>query len=325
MISVIIPVYNAEKTIAKCLDSILLQDYDDIEIIAVDDGSEDGSYEILMHYKAKDCRLKVFSQQNKGVSYARNKALDAAQGDYVMFVDSDDTIQPNACSTALCNMKDDVDMVIFGLNIYRGDKLLRTPHLTTKKIQFRSSINVYWELRKINLGPCNKLYKRSLIKKKFDTTVSLGEDTLFVIEYMKNISVIKCLEECLYNVRLDNDNSLNRKYRDDRLEQLIYVRNFEVEALNDIYGNFLDYRIYNEYFLDLHVILTGLFYHGIDCKIKKIKENITKFNYTYIYGKTHFVSIYYRIFSKLVSSHHDVLLYVLLRLRLIIEKCFVRR
>lgn len=325
MISVIIPVYNAEKTLANCLDSVLSQDYKDIEIIAVNDGSLDNSHEILMHYKAIDCRIKVLSQQNSGVSCARNKALDVAQGEYIMFVDSDDTIQSNACSKALCSMKDDVDMVIFGLNIYRNGKLLRTPHLETRKFKLRNSIDAYWNLRKINLGPCNKLYKKSLIKKQFDTTLSLGEDTLFVLEYMKNVRDVSCLENCLYNVRLDNENSLNRKYRDNRLDQLIYVRNHELVAINDIYGNTSDSRIYEEYFLDLHVILTGLFYHNVDSKLNKIRENVAKFNYGSVYYKTNFSSIYYRIFSRFVSSHRIFLLYMLLRLRLIIEKIFLTR
>lgn len=325
MISIIIPVYNSEKTLSRCLDSVLAQDYEDIEIITVNDGSTDNSQIILKYYQNVDSRVKILVQPNSGVSYARNKALDVAKGEFVMFVDSDDTIQPNTCSKALSGMKDDVDMVIFGLNIYRNNKLLRTPHLKTTTYELRDSIDIYWELRKINLGPCNKLYKKYLIKKFFDTTLSLGEDTLFVIEYMKSVRVVKSLSDCLYNVFLDNNNSLNRKYREDRLEQLIYVRNKELLVLNDLYINNSDSRIYEEYFLDLHVILTGLFNHGIDHKVAKIAVNVKKFEYNSICEKTNFQSFYYRIFSRLVSNEMNRLLYLLLRIRVIAEKYLISR
>lgn len=324
MISIIVPVYNSENTLKKCLDSLSVQDYSDIEIIAVDDGSTDGSKEILLECQKHDKRIKVLSQPNKGVSCARNRGIEMSRGEYVMFVDSDDTIQPNTCSKVLSVMCPEVDMVIFGLNIYNKNNLLRTPHLRTTRYELRKNIGIYWELRKINLGPCNKLYRKSLIKEYFDTTLSLGEDTLFVLDYMKNVNIIECLSDCLYNVSLDNVNSLNRKYRENRLEQLICVRNKEVENLSDIYKNNSDSRIYEEYFLDLHVILTGLFFHNVEHKIQKIKNNVDKFDYRSIYTKTNFSSLYYRLFSRLVSNHIYNLIYVLIRFRLLFERLLLK-
>ena len=96
-ISVIIPVYNVEKYLRECLDSIVNQTFKDIEIICVDDGSTDKSLEILREYEQKDKRIIVISQPNKGVSTARNIGMQQATGKYMMFVDSDDYITQNAC------------------------------------------------------------------------------------------------------------------------------------------------------------------------------------------------------------------------------------
>ena len=96
-ISIIIPVYNVEKYLHECLDSIINQTFKDLEIICVDDGSTDKSSEILEEYEQKDKRFTVISQPNKGVSAARNRGMQQAKGKYIMFVDSDDYIASNAC------------------------------------------------------------------------------------------------------------------------------------------------------------------------------------------------------------------------------------
>ncbi len=101
LVSVIIPVYNVEKYLSVCLDSVITQDYANLEVILVDDGSPDNCGEICDGYAAKDSRIKVVHKQNGGLSSARNSALDIMKGDWVMFVDSDDEIKPNMISTML--------------------------------------------------------------------------------------------------------------------------------------------------------------------------------------------------------------------------------
>lgn len=96
MVSIILPVFNAERFLSQCLDSILRQTYQDWELIAVDDGSKDGSMEILKSYEKRDLRIHIISKKNEGVSIARNIALEHAHGDYVYFVDSDDIVMPEA-------------------------------------------------------------------------------------------------------------------------------------------------------------------------------------------------------------------------------------
>ena len=95
MISIIVPVYKAEKYLSRCVDSILGQTYKDLEVILVDDGSPDGSGVLCDAYAAKDSRVRVIHKENGGVSTARNVGLDAAGGDYISFVDSDDYVDPD--------------------------------------------------------------------------------------------------------------------------------------------------------------------------------------------------------------------------------------
>ena len=100
-ISVIIPIYNAALFLSQCLDSVLHQTYKDLEILCVDDGSTDHSRELLSQYEASDHRIKLFFQENLGASMARNLALRHAAGDYLMFVDSDDWLEPDTCQISI--------------------------------------------------------------------------------------------------------------------------------------------------------------------------------------------------------------------------------
>lgn len=323
MISIIVPVYNAHNTLRRCLDSILKQDFKDIQIIAINDGSSDDSLDILKEYALLYKRIDVINQENQGVSVARNNGIAAAKGEFIMFVDSDDYIEPRTCSNLLKYFKSDVQLVIFGLNIYKEDKLLRTPHLSTKSINLKDNIDYYWNLRTINLGPCNKVYRRSLIKRGFDTSLSLGEDTLFVLEYLKEVNKVQIVSDCYYNVSLDNSGSLNRKYREDRLEQLITVRDKEVIILNELYPNSKDRRIYEEYFRNLHVILTNIVRMNIEDKYKIIKNNMLRFKYPYSYVK--FSSFYYSIFAYLVVNRMYLTTYFLIILRVMVENLLIRK
>ena len=114
LISVIVPVYNVEKYLDNCVMSILDQDYQNIEIILINDGSTDNSLAICHSYVGKDKRVKLFSQKNQGLSAARNLGIQKANGEFVMFVDSDDYVEPSYCSAALsCQQKYDADIVFF--------------------------------------------------------------------------------------------------------------------------------------------------------------------------------------------------------------------
>ena len=114
-ISVIVPVYNVEKYLARCIDSILDQSFADFEVILVDDGSPDKSGEICEYYKAQDNRIVVIHQNNEGQASARNRALDIAKGEYISFIDSDDYVHPDMFSTLIRIITESKsDLVLFG-------------------------------------------------------------------------------------------------------------------------------------------------------------------------------------------------------------------
>ena len=119
MISVVIPIYNTEKYLSKCLESIINQTYQNLEIICVDDGSTDSSPKILEEYSKKDSRIKILSQPNSGQGVARNRGIDEASGDYIFFCDADDSLEPSAFEILVSKIeKTGADFVFFEANIY---------------------------------------------------------------------------------------------------------------------------------------------------------------------------------------------------------------
>lgn len=166
--SIIIPVYNSEQYLKRCLDSVIAQTHTDFEIICVDDGSTDKSFDILTRYKLKEPRLKVITQSNSGQGSARNRALGVAQGEYIYFLDSDDYIDSTLLEEALKIFKEtDVDLVCFNTEVCgdSGNRLFkrakRYAQLTLSGLleftpQVKDTTNVYlW----------NKVFKSDLIKK----------------------------------------------------------------------------------------------------------------------------------------------------------------
>ncbi|HJD96893.1 glycosyltransferase, partial [Mailhella massiliensis] len=112
-LSVIIPVYNVEKYLARCLDSVLAQSFSDMEIICVDDGSTDSSPDILRAYAARDARIRLIHQKNRGIAAARNAGLDAAAGRYVAFVDSDDAVTPDIYKSIFSHCPEEAEGICF--------------------------------------------------------------------------------------------------------------------------------------------------------------------------------------------------------------------
>lgn len=197
MISVIVPVYNAESTLRRCVDSILKQSYQSFEIILIDDGSEDLSGRICDDYGKKDDRIIAIHQNNQGVSVARNRGLDIAKGEFITFIDSDDYVES------------DYLMVLFSGMVSYGVDICMTSLLVNEGIVDRGTrLNSNSEIISAilgdnfgnNAGPFNKLFKRSIIGSlRFDKHVYLGEDTLFDVEYAKRCNNGVFINETLYH------------------------------------------------------------------------------------------------------------------------------
>lgn len=212
LISIIIPVYNGERFIVRCLDSIKNQTYEEIEIIVVDDGSIDNSYSILLDYQRLDNRMKVFSKPNGGVSSARNFGLERANGSYVMFVDIDDFVDSTLCEKMYAYICQGFDFVVCGYYKIEKDrcvKVLPADDYENDSIfqhQFRHLLDhaaIY--------TPWGKLFKMQLIEKKFNTERSMGEDLEFNIEYFKSCNQLCWVNEPLYYYDTTVESALSKK------------------------------------------------------------------------------------------------------------------
>ena len=214
MISVIVPVYNAEAYLHHCVNSILIQSYTDFELLLVDDGSPDRCGAICDEYAAKDCRIRVFHKENGGVSSARNLGLEQAQGEWVTFVDSDDWLAEE-CFESLMSA-DDADLVVGSCMRSSGTKLQVVDNWYDKTT-VPDFLNDY--LDKLLLRtPWGKLFKRSIIVENnihFDEKLRFGEDTLFVFQYLCYCDSIAAVSYCGYNYLDETDGWVrnSRKYK----------------------------------------------------------------------------------------------------------------
>lgn len=218
MISIIIPAYNAEKTIERCIDSVLEQTYSDFEIICVNDGSKDNTYTILNDYSIKDERVKAFHNENHGVSFSRNFALDKVSGEYIMFLDSDDWLEKNALEIIASYLYPSDKKGILCFNHY--DDNLQTCEKKSRgkeKIIASDSENISRALEQI--APqfiWDKVFSSKLLRElklQFDEDMSYGEDTIFLCRYLQNIEEIIVLSDYLHHYYRDlNGNSLSVKY-----------------------------------------------------------------------------------------------------------------
>ncbi len=215
-VSVIIPVYNVERYLRECVDSVLGQSYENIELILVDDGSTDGSGTICDEYAGRDSRVRVFHQSNGGQSVARNAALDVARGDWVMFVDSDDAITGNAIEmllTAAVNSKSDISMGSFisaespiGFNSESASRFIKMSGAEAcERVLYQTDEN-----RGLIVSAWGKLFAKEAIDRFRFTPGILYEDLELVPRILASINQTVCLSSVIYFYRTNSESSLGR-------------------------------------------------------------------------------------------------------------------
>lgn len=269
LISVIIPVYNAEGYLEQCLDSVIHQTYDNLEIICVNDGSVDGSLGILGAYARKDARVRVLDGENAGVSHARNEGLSRARGEYIMFVDSDDWIDPETCRTAIHGIRAyDADVVMWSYiseTESRSARKVIFPETTVfEKEEVRTKLHRRFvgalgeELSHPELADSlcpvwGKLYKRRLAAQSRAGFVDLSEigtyeDGLFNLEIFGKVNRAVYLAEYLYHYRRGRVGSVTSGYNPQlwgQWQRLYRIMEAYIQAnqLGEEYGAALDNRI----------------------------------------------------------------------------------
>lgn len=232
LISIIVPVYNAERTLERCIESLTKQTYRNIEIILVNDGSEDNSLYICRKHEQLDRRIIVINKKNGGVSSARNAGIDSARGNYIMFCDSDDWVEINWCEElhSLFN-PNNLTMCAYFCHYANGGK-----QLVSSKHETVFDKEDYFALKRIGAyNPWNKIFDSSIIKDNkllFSEKLAIGEDELFVWEYLKLINgkIVVC-NTPLNHYTWPENNSLTLNISGNYYQQCQYL--FE-RIYNDI-------------------------------------------------------------------------------------------
>lgn len=292
LISIIVPVYNTEKYLPKCLDSILAQSYKNLEIILVNDGSKDGSGDICDKYAAMDSRIKVFHKENEGVSKARNVALEIATGEYIGFVDSDDTISHEMFEILYNNLvKNEVEISICDFKMVYNDK---EEHLNPENLSMKLSSDK--AIENILLGKyfqghlCNKLFKADVIKGlRFDEDIYVYEDMLLVIKAVLNSKNVFFDSTPLYDYYMREGSALHTVFNYRRysahtacIRMLDEINHSTVENKEQ-----LSKCVYTAILICNTVFLQKLYYDKSSRKeyCKKIRQNIKHyFKFKYIKG-----------------------------------------
>lgn len=250
-ISIVIPAYNAEITIERCIKSTLIQTYSNLEVIIIDDGSEDQTSNIVKRYCEKYPNIHYYWQKNSGVSSARNKGIEFSQGDYVMFLDSDDELCKETCSHMIKAIENfSADMVVCGFFEVLNSKITHQFCMESKFCNRMWTIQnsfeeLFWGLQ-LN-QPWNKLFRKDKIIHLFNIKKQNGEDIEFVLDFLKSGRQLIVLDECLYLNHIDNENSLSRNYKTilrNMKENHFYLLNYLVSEKINLYNhNISDYIV----------------------------------------------------------------------------------
>jgi glycosyltransferase EpsH len=259
LISIIVPVYNCENYLDECIQSVLHQTYSNWELILINDGSKDKSLQICKKYSEVDPRVKYIDTPNQGVSKARNLGIEAAKGEFLMFIDSDDWIDNNTLALSLEKQRlTQCDVVLFSYYKSNEGKLVRDPYLKSNHQELTSTEKIRHRVVGFSSGKINnpvktdafntpwaKLYKQAVVGdiRFIDRSLVGMEDVLFNIQVFNNAFTFSFLDEFLYYYRLDNPGSLtktdtrslNTKFEKlfDHIEHSSFFNSSFIENLNN--------------------------------------------------------------------------------------------
>lgn len=330
-ISIVIPVYNSEKYLRRCIESLIKQTYEEIEILLVNDGSTDNSRTICEEYVRLDERVILINQSNGGVSKARNTGITHATGDYIMFVDSDDYVDTTICKKLVSKEADFVFCRYY--SVLRNNKQsLQFPEL--RKIEKKSDIdNKLFEILYNNLllnPPFCKLYKKELVITLFREELNLGEDLIFNFDYIKNCTSLSFVDEALYYYQIENTESLSRKFDYERIKKLyevfqitsnqckeIFKDNFEIELLKT---NFL-----KEVCVSIKKLIVLKGSYSFFEKLKLIRKYCNEYNFGDFQTKQwDDEPLVYRIFFFFLKKKKILLLFLITILSEKIKMCILK-
>lgn len=302
LISVIVPIYNVEKYIRECVDSIINQNYRNIEVLLIDDGSPDNSAVIIDEYSKKDKRVKVLHKQNGGLSDARNYGIENAIGEYLMFIDGDDFLLGTDCIEKIVNSinKTRADIIQYKKVYWYNTNNIKYDN----DLQCLNSVNIIDTLSRLNkngaisVSACDKVIKRSLINEnsiRFKKGL-LCEDILFSYQLYLIVKDIELLNENIYAYRQLREGSIStsktKKSFDSLYEIIKFWLNFSYPntKYKDLYFNLISYWyliLRTDYPVEYYSKESTMFF-------KKYDEVMIKYNKNH---KIQMAYVIYRIFG----------------------------
>jgi len=308
-VSIIIAVFNAESTLYRSLESVRQQSFDDYEVVIVDDGSQDSSWDILSQYKDKDKRFKVFKQENKGVSKTRQFALDNSSGEYTIHLDADDWMEPDLLSKMVARADETgADMVLCGF-------ILHTEYGQENDLQRPSSLESDKLLGELLSGTlhgslCNKLIRRSVYvtnKIGYPVGIDCGEDLLACLSMLSKNIKVEYEPSALYHYdKTRNDSSVTNKWYDYPVKKRVEL----IQMIEPIVS-FANKRIFNTYVG--RIAYDALFCSRAYCPNYRslfghysanIRNSDLPFlKYVFIFLRLHNVRLPLRQFRRFIRSH----------------------
>lgn len=268
LVTIVVPVFEAQAYLARCLDSLVAQTYRSLEILLIDDGSTDASLSICQSYADRDSRIKTVSLPNGGVSRVRNRGILGATGEFIAFVDSDDAISPHMYANLVaCQQQYDADVVCCGYKqgnkkfavseqdiFWKGECPIELIH----SLEFSKNYGVVW----------NKLYRKSLIDDnavQFPEGISFGEDMCFNVRYFKYVKRACLTKNCDYFYNPDNTSSLTRSpvslkdsaYRFEQVVPLLIALDHNRNSPHCAEILARDFKFTSVYIFNLHRIADG--------------------------------------------------------------------
>ena len=324
MISIIVPIYKAEETLYRCLDSIKMQTFTDFEVLMVDDGSPDQCGKMIDEYASRDHRFKAFHKENGGVSSARQFGIDHACGEYTIHVDPDDWVEPTMLEELYKKAKEeDADMVIcdFFVNTYKGQH-----YLSQKPSSLHHDIILKELFEHIHGSCCNKLVKLSCYKKwniKFPLSLSRCEDQYVIASLLLRDIKVSYLPTAFYHYYRNNAHSLSRFFSAETHSQDILSRDLFYELLKNVS---IANKVYEQ---KTYIIFASAFWGGKDyysskafkkefASYEKIVKSVVKTfikkklmiiacrgGYQFAINLFSFIMFTKRVFVKKLSTHCD--------------------
>lgn len=290
LISVIIPIYNTENYLPKCLDSVLSQTLKDIEVLLINDGSTDGSQKICEEYACKDQRIQVLHTPNQGVSHARNLGLEMAKGEYISFIDSDDwiekdmiatlyrLIQTNHTDLSTCGytIEDEKGKVIYSINKKNTCILDKWEAISSlfKDKHYRYKGNLW-----------DKLYKKEIIdrdKLRFNEQIYYNEDRLFIFQYLRLCQSITYTCSSFYHYIIRNSSVMGTFQKTYNKKMCTFMDAFDImTVLSETYPDYVKRNLSMDYTLSSISFFTQyshlIPFHEIRDRLMTIKKNNFRF------------------------------------------------